>query len=354
MVVMNRQITDEILEDLGLEKISVGETSVIELYGADEVARGFVDDVERVFESLAEQAEAVFLDAAQADEIGFRLAQFEDWPELVRVWTPSAEFHPVTADESISVYSTEPDEFFVEAIAQNLPIAFVDSRGEGLILGREGSGLIVGQLVRVPDSIGVPVQVDFDIESWLQAASDDWLCEEVRDKLDHEDAWQRFVSVGMIHRMERPSSAEDARKMVEKLLVGEAVPERNRALEWAKGLDEATADKLAATTLAAVERLQSGLQKLARDFEEQEVVLREDVRRLLHLRDDIASALVLLNQTESLERVEGAVVLVDRFGEELVDKLAEEIQLRDDEQLQRAISCNPEAWWTRLSDQEEL
>jgi hypothetical protein len=354
MVVMNRQISDEILEALGLEQSSVGETSVIELYGADEVARGFVDDVERVFESFAEQAEAVFLDAAEADEIGFKLAQFEDWPELVRVWAPSAEFHPVTADESVSVYSTEPDEFFVEASAQNLPIAFVDSRGEGLILDREGSGLVVGQLVKVPDSVGVPVQVDFDIESWLEACSDEWLCEQVREKLRLEDAWQHFVSVGLIHRMERPSSAEDARKMVEKLLAGEAVLERNRALEWARALDEATADKLASTTLAAVERLQSGLQEIARDFEEQEVVLREDVRRLLHLRDDIASALVLLNQTESFERVGGSVVLVDRTGEELVDKLAEEIQLRDDERLRRAISCNPEAWWTRLSGQEEL
>src|SRR5690554_5014500 len=103
---MNTFISPEKLRLLGLVEASIVE---VELSGRDAVARGFASSESFEFESAAierfiEQADALFLLCQPANAADFKLANFEAWPELIRVWAPTEDYRVSSADAQARVW----------------------------------------------------------------------------------------------------------------------------------------------------------------------------------------------------------------------------------------------------------
>lgn len=350
---MKNLLPADILPRLGLSTQSIGDSMRLDLSVDDHVARGFAPaNAAQDIASFVEQHEAMLLDAPAAESMDFRLAHFQEWPTLVRIWAPDESYRPVGAPGAQTLWSEGAGEFYLDLDTHPLPLALVDARGEGLIFTRDATALIVGQVLQLPAGVGESLKLSSPIESWLESSHDAWFISEIHQRIARNDPWQYLVAVGFYHRFWRAETPEERRQLVAQVLDGQRVEALVRAPEWARTLTPTTLERLITYTHLMLQELEGALQELADLLAKDELILQREVREAMHLRDDIESALILLDAAGQLDALRAEVLAVDDFGEQLIAQLLDEIDLSDDEQLFRAIACTPESWWTRLCDQE--
>lgn len=342
---MSQRMNDEILQPLQLDDSVLGDVetvSVVETEGGE----------------LAETSEKLSIDSAVAvdkrvaREMSFELFRFEHSPGVLLVVAPKRELRVVTSsgERSDGVSRQTATNFVVEPRAAELPVALVDDNDEGLLLAERQGELVIGQILRLPASLLEPLELHSDIETWSADSEDQWLRREVENKLQFDDPFEHLVAVGLLYRLRPPEERIRSEDAVERLLAGERLPNDEPILRWAGQLEESAVRRLVSLTMAATRRLRDELHEMARDIQAGEVVLNRDIRSVLHRRDDIASALVMLEQSSSLERLVGPVTGVDDVGEAIISALLEDFDVERDRRLARAISVNPGGWWTGFVD----
>lgn len=341
----------EKLTELGLENSLLGKVEELELRGED-VARGYAA-LDISAEEFVRDHEPLFLTAKAAEEMDFRVAYFEERPQLVRVWTPEGPFHVLSANDDTSVYESEDGEYYLDFARLNTPVALVNEAGEGLFLEESDHRLRIGQLLRVPESLSLTVELSSPVETWLESSDDPWVCELVRQKIALASGWEYLAALGTLHRLEKVTDKGRRDEFIKQMLTGTPPAFRERALQWADALDAQSVDKLTALTLGALEQLQDEMEVIRQDYEEGANIDRQKVLDMLHLRDDIESALVLLSRTDKLETLAAPVESADQVGAVLARDLHLEFDFIDDERIRRASQIDPTAWWGRLAYPED-
>lgn len=349
---MAENFTDEILRELGLDDSVLADVQVVEVLG---LAGGVRREEKRPEFGAAPWAEehAEPVNARVIDEMSFEVVYYEAWPGILGVKPPGSDFHVITAStpktEAVVSRSREGS-FLIDVRQAKSPVAVVDEAGEGLLLAVADERLVVEQVIRLPDELFAPLEVESPLETWIASSEDSWLRKQVEKRLDRCDPWHHLVAMGLYYRLRRPRQrgdmpAEDAVKL---LLAGETLPRDENVLTWTRQLDGREADRLASLTLATMEQLREELDELSRDFDGDEIVLERDIQNALYLRDDIECALVMLGHTSVRDRLSYSVQSVDRHGQALVSRLVGEFDAQVDERLMRAISSTPEGWWTEV------
>lgn len=349
---MSTEMTARKLASLGLQDSSVGDSIDIELGGSDDgVAKGFVATENPVDTEMFQAMETTFLDVGPADAMGFRIAVADDWPQLLRIWTPGPDFD-VRPDSADGVHHTDDEEFYIESDAIDGPVAIIRD-GEGIVLEQRDHRLQVTQLVRLAPALTHDASLDSPLKEWLDDSLESWLVDIARSKLERRDMWQEFVALGLVYRLKRPRSSEDAAEMVESLLEGRrSLDDFDRELQWANQLDDVVVERIIARALTAIEHLEERLVELAEAFDNGAIILRREVLDVAHRRDDISSALALLKNNASTVRLQAALRDVDELGHRFIEACRSEFDITDDQRLRHASVTDPEGWWVQLAVDE--
>lgn len=337
------------MKSLGLTEASLGEVEQKNVDLGDDVAKGFVaPDTFDVSEFVMDQ-EALDLKVKAADEMGFQLHHYYEWPELIRILPPMGmSMELVVGDSEEGVYEMSSGQISIDFSERRQPVALVNEDQEGLVLHMEDSHLQVGQLLKIPESPSFD-DLDTPLEQWLEDCGDEWIVEEGRKRLATGDSWEELVGLGHLARHEEVESSE-REALVEQLLQGGVIEGKERVLRWADDtLDDAAARRLAARTVTALDGLFEELEELRRDFERGEEIESELVIPVWERRDDVQSVWYLLRGREELEEMLRPLIDdVDELGRELVDDYRLENVAATSTQLRRASLSEATAWWTEL------
>lgn len=348
---MNEQrIPVELLAALGLESATLGDISRVQLVEDSYVARGFVAATPAQDSAFFKEQADVSLGLDAVDAMGFWVANYAQWQQLVRVLVPEGQaFRWVSSTPAPAVREGESGEYFVEFTQPGGAVAFLNAQNEGVLLYYEGRDLLGAQVLQFPDGLFKTPALTSPIETWLASTQNPWLRQAVRAQLSRGDSWWHWVAVGLFYRFWVPDTREARRQLMQTLLAGGQAEQTKDILSWVQGLPADMVDWLADRTLMALERLHLGLQEIDGYVQDGELVLEAEMREVLTLRDDIECAKVLLYQRAQYQKVVGAIRVVDALGEMVVRALAAEFDLNDDARLFQAVVANPEGWWTRLS-----
>ena len=337
------------MKTLGLTQASLGEVEKKNVDLGDDVAKGFVAPAKFDASEFVMEREALDLDVKAAEEMGFRLHHYYEWPELIRIWPPAGMSMDLkVGDSDEGVYELSNGEISVDFSERQKPVALVNEDQEGLVLHMEDSHLQVGQLLKIPESpsfddLGSP------LEQWLEDSSDEWIVEEGRRRLATGDSWEELVGLGHLARHEEIDASE-REALVEQLLQGGVIEGKERILRWAdEELDDEAARQIAARTATALDGLFDELEELRRDFESGEEIESELVTPVLERRDDVQSVWYLLRGRDAIEEMLRSLIDdVDELGRELVDDYRLENVTATSTQLRRASLSEATAWWTEL------
>lgn len=346
---MTTPFTADLLASLGLSTQVLGEVTEINLAFDEGAAHGFAGAESLDISNFVQAREEIPIHAPAAEVMEFILANFSDWPELIMIDPPDMSFRPRAAQDGLKMWEGD-EEFYLDLSTHTLPQALLNERGEGLIFARDDDKLLLAQVLQLPEELAKPFTVQPPLKAWLEHSEDHWLIEQTRLKQALEDPWHNFVAAGLFHRFWRADSAQDRAELVKRLLAGEPTPEMNRAVEWLKGIEPGTLDRLVNYTRLIIEDLEQTLQKLTDRLGAGEHILRAEILDLAHQRDDIECALVLLNAADRFDELKEEIWALDAPGEALMKSLQDEILLDSDERLRRAIACTPESWWTLLAE----
>ena len=342
------------LKALGLGETSLGQVEQKNVDPGDDIAHGFVAPAQVDVREFVVEREALDLEVKAAEEMGFRLHHYYEWPELIRIWPPPGmSMDLMVGDSDEGVYEMSNGEVSIDFLERRQPVALVNENQEGLVFHMEGSHLQVGQLLKIAES---PTFDDLDtpLERWLEDSSDEWIVEEGRRRLQSGDSWEELVGLGHLARLEEVDASE-REALVDRLLQGDIIEERERILRWVDDkLDDEAASQLAARTVSVLDGLFDELEELRRDFEAGEEIKSELVAPVCERRDDVQSVWHLLRQrTEIEEMLRPMIDDLDELGRELVDDFRLENVTATSTQLRRASMSEAAAWWTELAWSDE-
>lgn len=344
------------MTDLDKYKILFGisakaaEIDTVDLHVHEDVARGFASP-ELDLRALATQFDPQMLNSPTLEQWNLEMAHFQERPQVIRI-RPLPENLQLrhAGEDKLQTYSEFPEEIYIDLATTSSPIAFVTDDGEGFILDHGEDILQIRSFLNLPETLNFNFSLSSPITKWLDQSDDDWIIEKVQSKLNIDDPWIYLTTVGFFHRLERIEDRERRAHLVQQILAGKLIDERERAIQWAESLPHDKTYKLAARTIEATNRLQRQLGELRRGLEEgEEEFLSLDTLSALHLRDDIESALFLLNATVAQSRLKEVSAVVDAFGEELLPALRKKLGVLDDERLRRVSTITPFVWWARLA-----
>lgn len=314
----------------------------------DDIARGFTPGAG--LQSLIQHADLILLPSPTAEELGFELSALDRRPTVVHISPIPPGFRlRHSPDETPKTFAEYDDELFIDFSNIALPVALLNENDEGILLRLEQQKLIVARRSSLPESSDFSFSVDSPLREWMARSNDTWAIERTEEKLRIDDPWAHLAAVGFFHRFEREENLRQRRQLLSQFLAGKTLPQRVRAFKWLATLSDETIDKLASLTLEAVNLLYDEIYELREDFEFGEDIDPKRVLSMLYLRDDIESALLLLNTTSARRRLKDATKSVDILGEELVNDFRIELDILDDERLRRATVLNPFAWWGALA-----
>lgn len=317
----------------------------------DDIARGYAA-LAMEPEDLIAQTDLNLLQLAipAAQSLGFQLASFEANPKILRIWAPDDDFRLVSAnDDKPQISAGAPGEFFIDLQRANAPFAIVNQDDEGLVLFEDQHSLQVTQFLRRSTASSFHFDLSSPILEWIDSSDDTWIKELVTSKLTISEPWNILAAIGTFHRLEEIQSSERKQELIQKLLAGQPISERYKVLDWVQTLPAEMTNKLASLTFEAIEQVADLIDQLREDYEAGEEIVIEELFYTFHLRDDVESALILLNATDAKVRLQGATDLIDTIGEELIHDLRLELPILDDERMRRATVTAPDAWWGTLA-----
>ena len=348
----------EIRDLLGLGGRTLGRVEEIRLRREQgDVARGFVAKEQALASFLLEE-EALFLECGAAEEMGFELANFEDWPEMVRVYTPGRGFRALLTAALPGVHErSEEEAFFVDFRQYAAPLAIVDDRGEGLLLRYQEGVLEVSQILDLRDVPAPQIVLNSDLETWVKETGDDWLIGEVSQLCGLSLGMSHWIAVGIYLRLEEMQNAQERAARVRNLLSGELPEKERRVREWVRGLPQSTVEALQRVAYAEVEDLREALLGVEADFMTGEEIEESHIRALCRRRDELAGVGLLLSyHAGDAEEWDLSLGKLDEIGEGLIKDLRRDgLHFEEDEYLRRASFVRASDWWTALvgSDLEE-
>ncbi len=340
------KFTDEELRALGLQldpEAENGFTQGEEYSGMleSEAARGDTARAWSFDETIAEGHSAEFVSMA-----GFAFERFEERPSVWRVYPPAggATVREVRGGGVRKEYGGEV--IFVD-FEKSGAVALESVNSNRVVVAKYGDGRAVVKELIPANERWHPVKLDSNVAEWLKGLDDPWLEGAVTRKLELEMPWQHFVAVGTFVRMRRrePASSVD---LARRLLAGEEPPELNRERDWAANLPAAKLRVLEHMGLTVAEAVLEKLGELESDWDAGESITATELLDVLHLRDDLASAQMLLQAAGSITLDSVLQEIDDRAGV-LASSWGEEFDLSGDERLRRAVLSDPDGWWTRMS-----
>lgn len=193
-----------------------------------------------------------------------------------------------------------------------------------------------------------PTSQPFDVapapvQDWLGDEADGWL----RDVLDRARAsdWTAVLAAGHWVRFRRPSPAQRER-LRRTALSGSPDPQWDRARSWMEQLAEADVEKLLERTRREIVSQICLVHAVGEEVAPDEVTWCAAYMKVLHGRDDLESARVLLAYRNRSHDLASLLRRLDREGRALVWSAPEPSEAATDERLQRACEATPGAWWT--------
>lgn len=339
----------EIVDTLGLVETSLGLVESTSIDVGDDVGKGFVAPERGGVEQFLNKYQELKLASQAAEEMGFRLNNYLEWPELICLWLPDGiSMELRVGDDDEGVYRFSDKEVAIDFSERQELVALVNEKGEGLALQMKNDELWVGQLLRLPRRQTFE-GVETPLEKYLEASTDEWIIEEGRRRLARKDTWEELVGLGHLIRHEEIDELQ-REALVKKLLEGGLLEKKERVLRWAANeLEDEAASQLAARTDSVLEGLFEELEELRLEYERGETIDVDLLRPVFERRDDAQSAWYLLRQRSRIrEMLSPLVEEVDSRGRELVDDYRLEDVRVSSRQLRRASISDAWAWWTVL------
>jgi hypothetical protein len=157
--------------------------------------------------------------------------------------------------------------------------------------------------------------------------------------------WDWCVDVGRKERL-KEVSVKEANEQIARLLNGE--PELNVvSLPNNTSEDVDNLEHIEDIAVASALCISDDISSLNLDIDINDKAWRTRLIRVLHARDDLEGVAVLLRRASCSERIDSAIIVLDRVGRQFIRSIPK-IFVLDDERLQLAVAVNPEGWWTQL------
>jgi hypothetical protein len=259
------------------------------------------------------------------------------------------ELSVMTAGDELVPWTVDPDDPTTVYIAPG-------ADGACSVRGSDGSGVVVvhergkGSFVYgfrprtgIRPRPAALLPIASPAPDWLTPEDPDWLAVLVRSRAVRRGPYAATVATGIWHRLHEPSAdARDA--ALAALLQGDQDELLGRASTWFGGLDADVRRAVAEGALAHVHALAESHAVLRAEIDLESPHWRDALIAGLHLRDDLASAAVLLRGHGECFAVDAALEPIDAAMARLVRSMPRPLALYD-ERLLRVGSIDPSAWW---------
>ncbi|MCO4761616.1 MAG: hypothetical protein KC502_08945 [Myxococcales bacterium] len=194
---------------------------------------------------------------------------------------------------------------------------------------------------KAPWTVAPFATLEVSVSQWLQPTSPPWLTALVGAADKSGDPLRQLCAAGVIHRLDE---APSAKAQLQALLSGDGLP--SGPVAWASELSSAQRETVVDLGRVGLESLLDEIEALDHnDLDDDTAVTSDDLIALLHWRDDLEGARVLLAAEAGLSGLELLFELVDRAGSRLLRSL-DHGPLPADPRLHRAHAVMPEAWWS--------
>lgn len=324
----------------------------------DQIARSVGTQLQGI-ESFLGSNDAFPLECGSAGELGFELANYEEWPELVRVSTPTLGFRSLGTETLPGVYKRSGQKaVFVDFKTQRTPVAIVDNSGDGLLLWYESGVLQVGQILNLRGVYELGVSLNSDLKDWVKETHDKWLISEISQLCSlstpmRATPMSHWIAMGIYLRYEEIQDPEDRADRVQKLLGGTLPDKEKRVREWVQALPESTFAALKRAVLNEIDVLREILLQIEDRFMTGDEIKESDVRALCRRRDEISGSQRLFSYAGTdvgrAQEWDSTLRRLDEIGEALMQDLRlDGLQFEEDEYLRRASFLRSSDWWTAL------
>lgn len=259
------------------------------------------------------------------------------------------ELSVTTAGEELVPWTVDPDDPTTVYIAPG-------ADGACSVRGSDGSGVVVvhergkGSFVYgfrprtgIRPRPAALLPIASPAPDWLRETDPDWLAVLVRSRAARRGPYAAAVASGIWHRLHEPSAAERNAALAA-LLLGDRDELLERASTWFGGLDPDVRRAVAEGALAHIHALAESHAVLRAEIDLESAHWRDALIAGLHLRDDLASAAVLLRGHGESFAVDAALEPIDAAMSRLVRSLPRPLSLHD-ERLLRVGTIDPSAWW---------
>lgn len=278
--------------------------------------------------------DAVFLHAALAelDEVGLQMHVLEANPRVLKVSSADGGKLDVIGSRAASSFRDLDDPGTVFVQVDEASVAVVTTSGRcGVVIDREAQGLTQVFLPLEPESFSPIVS---PAAEWIDA--DPWLRDQILRVVQEPDPLRHVRAAGMAKRL--ADLASSARSIVDGLVAGVNAEVLSRPHGWFRSL---APQQIRAVERLACERAELLAARLAATHIESGSL---DVA-LLHERDDLEGARVLLGEVGAGRRLEARLGQADQVGIRLAG--ATGFELHGDERLRRVHALDGLAWWAR-------
>lgn len=275
---------------------------------------------------------------------GFRVSRYKDAPSVWKIISADSETEVSAAGSQEAVKVEEKGKVIHVDFARSGRVKIARrGTGDGILLEETNNRPQIVPFHSLPDWFHL--ELNSPIRDWISELDDPWLVASLEHKLELGTAWQEFVAVGALIRLRR-HNPDDSARLAKALLRGESA-ELEEERQWARQLPDDTCKAMVIATLTAIESFGERVRDLETELNAGDVPLAREILHTLHLRDDVASAMLLLDRKRHMlkEAVEPSDARVSALGQELSDMY----DLADDERLIRASVSDPAAWWTQLN-----
>jgi RNA polymerase sigma factor (sigma-70 family) len=197
-------------------------------------------------------------------------------------------------------------------------------------------------------ALALLASTDWPVRAWITSCPDPWVAGEVSRRSVGADPWQSLVAAGLLARLVRPGSPDQARATIERTLRKEPVAWSAEPRRWARSQSPPVLDAIESIATHHIDRL---LHSLASYEPERldEAEWRRQWLPLAHARDDIEGIVVLLAEAGRGAALRMALEELDSLGRALRFDVPSDFTL-EDERLARVSLADPTAWWGRTFD----
>lgn len=179
-------------------------------------------------------------------------------------------------------------------------------------------------------------------------AIEPWLVSAVHERMDSHCPFDKAVSVGLMGRLWRPVSRQDAASARELSLAGTGPGQSG--LAWWRSLADRDREAIVRDGLLRADDLADALEHLSSSVADDPQKARPKLIHWLHERDDLACLAFLARGTPSNDVIEVALGRLDETAS-THHSIWSFVAGFDDDRLRAVASEDPDSWWGQLAAQ---